>query len=179
MLNPFWTIVVVRREDRESEPIIISGRQESPRDLFEHMRFMRELPGVDLGLGGESGRVDLYENYEVMAAFKGTPERVPAPKYEETAAEELSEHDECERMTAELIRLGVNAESASTGGGCWAAYIKLSDKDALWVTPWPNWAWSLERDGEQVLAGDWGVDDIPRAAKYVKKLVKGLGHIVT
>jgi hypothetical protein len=175
MLKTFWTIVVVRREDRESEPIVISGRQESPRDLFEQLRFMRELPGVDMGLGEESSRVDLYENYEVITAFKGTPEKVPAPKYEKP--EELSEHDECERMTAELIRLGVNAELASTGGNCWAAYIKLSDKDALWVTTWPDWAWSLERDGEQVLAGDWGVADIPRAAKSVKKLVKGLGNI--
>jgi hypothetical protein len=91
MLNTFWTIVVVRREDRESEPIVISGRQETPRDLFEHLRFMRELPGVDMGLGEESSRVDLYENYEVITAFKGTPEQVPAPKYEDKASEERSE----------------------------------------------------------------------------------------
>ncbi|MEU0218726.1 hypothetical protein ABZ281_28140 [Streptomyces sp. NPDC006265] len=178
MLKPFWTIVVVRREDRESDPIVISGRQESPRDLFEQMRYMRELPGVDMGLGEESSRVDLYENYEVLTAFKGTPQRVSAPKYEEEAAEEWSEHDECEAMAKELVRRGLKAENVSMGGGCYAVHIRLNDKDALYVTTWPDWSWSLEREGEQILSGHWSTSDIKRAAKGVKKLVKGLGEIV-
>ncbi|MFK0015699.1 hypothetical protein [Streptomyces sp. NPDC091027] len=94
-----------------------------------------------------------------------------------TSQESWSEHDECEAMARELIRLGLKAENASTGGGCWAVYIRLNDKDALCVTTWPDWAWSLEREGEQLLAGDWGVSDIPRAAEHVKKLVEGLGNV--
>ncbi|MFC4507050.1 MULTISPECIES: hypothetical protein [Streptomyces] len=79
MLDPFWTIVVTQVGDNKAEPIIVSGRQKSPRDLFEHVRYMRELPGVDMGLGEESSRVDLYENYKVVAAFKGNPTLAPVP----------------------------------------------------------------------------------------------------
>jgi hypothetical protein len=93
------------------------------------------------------------------------------------AADELSEHEECERMTAVLVRLGVRAKLASTGGNCYAALVELNDKDSLWVTPWPAWSWSITRDGENTLAGGWDVEDIPRAAKLVKKLINGLGTV--
>ncbi|MEU7278740.1 hypothetical protein AB0A69_08170 [Streptomyces sp. NPDC045431] len=182
-LNPFWTIVVTQNGDAEAKPIIVSGRQRSPRDLFEHMRYKRELPGVDMGLGEESSRVDLYENYKVLAAFKGLPELVASPteNYHQSGLldEEWSEQDECERMTNELRLLGINADSTNTGGNCWASIVKLNDTDTLYVTTWPAWAWSIDREGEQLLAGDWGVEDVPRAAKRVKKLIKGLGSIVS
>jgi hypothetical protein len=81
-------------------------------------------------------------------------------------------------MANELVRLGVKAENVSTGGGCWAVHIRLNDNDALYVTTWPDWAWSFEREGEQLLSGHWDTSDLKRAAKSVKKLVKGLGKIV-
>ncbi|MET9119890.1 hypothetical protein [Streptomyces sp. NPDC004528] len=89
----------------------------------------------------------------------------------------LSEREECDRMAKHLVGLGIKAESVSTGGGCWAVHYRLDDQHQMWVTPWPDWAYSIDRDGEQILAGDFEVSDIPDAAKRVKKLIKGLGTI--
>ncbi|MFF7750402.1 hypothetical protein ACFZCP_14260 [Streptomyces sp. NPDC007971] len=179
-----WTIVVIKHHDPDFKPIVWTDRGDSPQDVFERSfpRYYGEcdggLPGVDTGLPHDLMLTELHGEYKIAAAFEGELTPVSLPDDEDEEPKELSEHDECEQMTKELIRLGVKAELESTGGGCWASVIKLTDKDILWVTTWPNWAWSIDREGEQVLAGDWGVDDIPRAAKRVKKLIKGLGAIV-
>jgi hypothetical protein len=180
-----WTIVVIKFNDPDAEPIVWSDRGESPKDVFEwslpkHYGWDDGgLPGVDTGLPHDLMLTELHDEYKIAAAFEGDLTPVPVSEEEEDESDQPpSEHDECEQMAKELVRLGVEAENVSTGGGCWAVHIKLNEKDALYVTAWPDWAWSFEREGEQHLAGDWGVSDIPRAAKRVKKLIKGLGNIV-
>ncbi|ORT58119.1 hypothetical protein [Streptomyces sp. CB03238] len=177
-----WTIVVIKHHDPDFEPIVWTDQGDSPMDVFEwslpkHYGWDDGgLPGVDTGLPHDLMLTELYGEYMIAAAFEGA--LTPVPTDEEEQPEEYSEHDECERMAKELVGLGLNAENVSTGGGCWAVHIKLTDKDALYVTAWPDWAWSLEREGEQLLAGHWGTSDIKRAAKGAKRLIKGLGEIV-
>ncbi|MGD6750395.1 hypothetical protein [Streptomyces sp. BH105] len=180
-----WTIVVVDRYTPAGDPIVWTDRGESPVDVFEcslpkyyEDRDGNTLPGVDTGLARSSMLTELHGQYAMVAAFKGEHQSVQLDEGTPADAADLSEETACDLLEARLASIGVEAKSVSTGGGCYAVHIRLNDRDQLFVTPWPDWCWSLEKDEQQILSGHWGTSEIPVVAKRLKKLLKGLGTIV-